>query len=164
MGHLTKLLLVAATLSVLPAQRVPPRTPNANENRIGKIGAVRIHATDEQREQALACGQLLERALLSVKSAQGNGDQLREQISSLNLEHDKLIAGLDKHQQEQLRDRTREMGRARDRVNAAFKKLSAELAKPKPDSKRVTEQATEMEQAMKPWQEQYRGLQADFQP
>ena len=145
-------------------ERVPPRTPNAAEDRIGAIGGVRIHATDEQRDQVQACNQTLERAQMSLRSLPAQADQLREQIATLNQEQEKLIAGLDKTQRDQLRTRIRDMERARDHSNAALKKLSGELAKSKPDQKRLTELAAEMEKEMAPWQEQYRGLQADFEP
>jgi len=120
----------------------PPGAPNATEGRIGEIGRVRVHATDEQREQVLTCIDLLELATESVKT----GDKLREQIASFNLEHDKLIAGLDKTQREELKTRIRDMGRARDRVNKSLKKPA------------------EMEQALKQLQDQYRELQSDIEP
>jgi len=147
-----------------PRDRVPPRTPNAAEDRIGAIGGVRIHATDEQRDQVRACNQILERAQMSLKSLPAQAGQLSEQIATLNQEQEKLIAGLDKNQHEQLRARIRDMERAKDHANAVLKKLSGELAKSKPDQKRVAELAAEMEKEMAPWQEQYRGLQADFEP
>jgi len=150
--------------SSAPRERVPPRTPNAAEDRIGAIGGVRIHATDEQRDQVRACNQILERAQTALKSLPVQGSQLREQIATLNQEQEKLIAGLDKNQHEQLRTRISDIERARDHANAALKKLSGELTKSKPDQKRVAELAAEMERETTPWQEQYRGLQADFEP
>ena len=159
-------------------ERVPPRTPNAAEERIGAAAAVRVHSTDEQRDQVRTCDRMLEVANASLKhllDLVGNaqrptgdmtllGSQVRDQIGSLTLEHDKLIAGLDKTQKEELKTRVRDMARAQDHVTASLKKLSAELAKSKPDRARITELAGDMEKEMTAWQQQYRGLQSDLEP
>jgi len=132
----------------------------------------RIHATDQQRGQYNTCTQSAVRVRTQArdmaKAAKGGGvnneqfrqehAQLRNEIQTMQQEHDRFAQGLSEDQRASLQDRIRKMDQARDRVHTQSQQMDQEMTQANPDAKRIATQAREMEKAMKEWQKQYRGL------
>jgi len=140
----------------------------------GDMDKDRVRATAQQRDQLQSCDRSAEairtRARKMAKSAGGSGfnpdqarkerEQVREQLSAMNGEHERLMQGLNGGQKQALQAHITNMERARERVNTQLEAMDQELNRPQPEGKKVAERAREMERAMNEWQQQYRTVQS----
>jgi len=136
----------------------------------------RIHATDQQQDQYRTSTQAADRVRTQArdmaKAAKGGGvnneefrqqhTQLRNEIQTMQQEHDRFAQGLSEDQRASLQDRIRRMDQARDRVHTQSQQMDQEMTQANPDGKRVATQAREMEKAMNEWQKQYRNVASDL--
>ena len=135
-----------------------------------------IRATDQQRDQLRTCdqasAQLRTRARDMAKSASGPNfnadqarqqrDQIREQLQTMQQDHERLMNGLSAEQKETLQNRIQNMDQLRERVNTRLQQVDAELDQEVPNSKMVRDHARDMEKATKEWQKQYRKMQGEL--
>jgi chromosome segregation ATPase len=140
----------------------------------GDMDRDRVRASAQQRDQLQTCDRSAEairtRTRQISKSAGGKGfnpdqarkerDQVREQLTKMNQEHEKLMQGLNDGQQRALQAHITNMERARERISTQFQAMDQELSRPQPEGKKVAEQAREMERTMSEWQKQYRTVQS----
>ena len=136
----------------------------------------RIHATDQQRTQYNTCAQSADRVRTQArdmaKAAKGGGvnneefrqqhAQLRNDIQTMQQEHDRFAQGLSGEQRLAAQDRIREMDQTRDHILAQSQQMDQEMSRANPNAQRVATQAREMEKAVKEWQKQYRSLGSDI--
>ena len=136
----------------------------------------RIHATDQQRDQYRTSTQAADRVRTQArdmaKAAKGGGvnneefrqqhAQLRNEIQTMQQEHDRFAQGLSEEQRAAVQDRLRKMDQARDRVRTQSQQMDQEMSQANPDTQRMAAQAREMEKAMKEWQKQYCNLGSDI--
>lgn len=115
----------------------------------------RFRATAQQRDQLRSCDRSAEavrtRARQMAKSAGGSGfnpnqarkerEQVREQLSAINREHERLMQGLNDGQKRALQAHITNMERARERVNTQLQAMDQELSRPQPEGKKVAERA-----------------------
>jgi len=132
----------------------------------------RIHATDQQQDQYRTSTQASDRVRTQArdmaKAAKGGGvnneqfrqqhAQLRNEIQTMQQEHDRFAQGLSDEQRAAVQDRIRRMDQARDRVHTQSQQMDQEMSQANPDAQRIATQAREMGKAMKDWQKQYRGM------
>jgi chromosome segregation ATPase len=136
----------------------------------------RIQATVQQRDQVRSCDQSADqvrtRAGRIAKRAQGNGfnadavrqerNRLQEQVTTMQQEQERLMAGLNDEQRSALQQRTHNMSRLQEHLRTQLRALDAELGKADPDGKQVARQAREMESTAKELREQYRAIQSQM--
>ena len=134
----------------------------------------RVRATAQQRDQLKNCDRSAEairnRARQMAKDAGRSGfnpdqvrrgqQQIREQLAAMNREHERLMQGLNKGQEQAFQAHLTNMERARERINTQLQAMDQELSRPQPEGKRVAEQARDMERTMNEWQKQYRAVQS----
>ncbi len=131
----------------------------------------RIHATDQQRDQFRACTQSQDRVrtqardMAGLAKRQGNSDevrrqrdQLRTQVRVMQEEHQRLMQGLNSEQQEAARLQVREMQRVEERLQTRMMELDRAVDANPFNYRGVSDQAREVERAMKEWQKQHRKL------
>ena len=132
----------------------------------------RIHATDQQGNQYRTSTQAADRVRTQArdmaKAAKGGGvnneefrqqhAQLRNDIQTMQQEHDRFAQGLSEEQRAAVQDRIRRMDQARDRLHTQSQQMDQEMSQANPDAQHIATQAREMEKAMKEWQKQYRSL------
>jgi chromosome segregation ATPase len=137
---------------------------------------VRIHATDQQRDQLKTCDLTADRIRTQARTladaAKGSGansaeflrqrDQLRDQVRTMEQEHERLLNGLGAGQRTALEERLREMTRERQRLNTQLQSMNQELQNANPNRARIAEHAGAIEQAMNEWQKQSRAMQAQM--
>lgn len=131
----------------------------------------RTRITTQQRDQIRACDKLADglrkqaRAMSQAGGKQFNAAeankqqrQIREQLRTMEQEHERLMNGLNTDQQKALQERIRNMNQSRERINLQVQQMDRELGAPNPDAKRVAERAQEMEQIMNNWRKEYKAL------
>ncbi len=136
----------------------------------------RIRATDRQRDQLRTCTQTADRIRQQARDmdrqaksgsfnadrARQQRDQLREQVRTMEEQHQQLMNGMSEDQKTALRTRTEEMNRIHERVNAQLGRLDEELGKPEPNRKQVAETAQRISRDMNQWREQYRKMETEM--
>ncbi len=136
----------------------------------GQMEQQRIKATTQQRDQMRTCDKLADnirkqaRKMSQTSTGSFNADQavrqqnqIRDQVRTMEQEHERLMNGLDPTQQQAWQEQIRNMDQLRQRANSQLQQMEGEL-KGNPDAKRVTERARELEQTMNNWRNQYRVL------
>ncbi len=132
----------------------------------------RIHATDQQRHQFRTCTQsqdrvrtqahdmahLAKRQGASSDDARQMREQLREQVRTMQQEHQRLMQGLSGEQQTAARSQIREMERVHSRLRVRMDELDRAVDADPYRAQDVAKQAREVERAMKEWQKQHRKL------
>jgi chromosome segregation ATPase len=136
----------------------------------------RIQATDQQRDQLRTCTSSADRirqqaremantasgAGFKVDQARQQRDQLREQIQTMQQEHERLVQGLSQEQKAQLQERIRVMDQQHARVRNQLQAMDQEFGQAQPNGKRISQQARETERAMNEWQKQYRNMSSEM--
>ena len=136
----------------------------------------RIHATTQQRDQIRACDRLADgirkqaRKMAQTSKNKFNADeaiqqqnQIRNQIQTMNREHERLISGLDTAQQQAWQEQIRNMTQLRQQINLRQQQMEAEL-KTSPGARSVSERAQEMERMMNSLRNQYAVLLSQMEP
>jgi hypothetical protein len=137
----------------------------------------RIHATGPQRDQYRICTQSVNRgrtqARNMVQFANGSGfiveqarqrrDQLRNEIRTMQQEHDRFMQRLSDDERAAMQDRVRKMDQARDRVNLSIQAMNEGFKQVNPDQQHIAKQARKIEKAMKEWQKQYHKMGSDME-
>ncbi len=131
----------------------------------------RIHATDQQQAQLRDCTGAAERirtqardmsknkgAGFNAETARQQRDQLREQIRTMDQEHQRLMDGLSADQKTALQSRIQDMDQIRDRVRSHVEQMDGQLAEDEPNGKVVASHARQIEKNMKEWRSQYRKM------
>jgi hypothetical protein len=131
----------------------------------------RVRATTQQRDQIRECDKLADgvrkqaRAMsqsggkkFNAENAKKQNSQIREQVRTMEQEHERLMNGLDSSQQQAWQEQIRNMNQSRQQMNTRLQQMAQDLGSPDPDPKRVSENAREMENAMNKWRDQYRIL------
>lgn len=159
----------------------PTTTGRPQGGQQGQVGAQtgtrdqqrqRIHATDQQGNQYRTSTQAADRVRTQArdmaKAAKGGGvkneefrqqhAQLRNDIQTMQQDHDRFAQGLSEEQRAAVQDRIRRMDQARDRLHTQSQQMDQEMSRANPDAQHIATQAREMEKAMKEWQKQYRSL------
>lgn len=159
----------------------PTTTGQPRGGQQGQVGAQtgtrdqqrqRIHATDQQQDQYRTSTQAADRVRTqardmakAAKSGGANNEQFRQQhaqlrndIQTMQQEHDRFAQGLSEEQRVAVQDRIRRMDQARDRIHTQSQQMDQEMSQANPDAQRIATRAREMEKAMKEWQKQYRSL------
>jgi hypothetical protein len=136
----------------------------------------RVHATEQQHSQYRTCVHSAERvrsrAREMTEAAKGKAfnreqahqfrEHLRNEIQTMEQNHQQFVEGLSQEQRTHIRDRLREMDRTRERVNAHLQTIDQELRQGEFNGKRVANQAGEIEKAMKAWNQQYQNVGSDL--
>ncbi len=130
----------------------------------------RIHATQQQRDQIRGCDRLADgirkqaRKMAQTSGNKFNADvanqqqsQIREQLRSMEQEHERLMNGLDAAQQQAWQEQIRNMNQSRQKLNLQQQQMDDEL-KGNRDPARIAARAKEMERTMETWRNQYRVL------
>jgi hypothetical protein len=133
----------------------------------GQMEQKRIKATKQQQDQIGSCDKLADDirkqarkmakdSANNLNSGQINQQQvhIRNQIRTMEQEHERLINGLDGTQQQAWQEQIRNMNQLRQQLNLQQQQMDNEL-KANPDAKRVAERAREMERTMNEWRKQY---------
>lgn len=132
----------------------------------------RIRLTDQQQEHYRACTQsqdrvrnqardmarLADRQGFTTEQAGQHRDRLREQVRTMQEEHRLLMEGLTPEQQDAARAQIRNMARAQERLQTRMAALDSEVGSDPFSFPRVTQQAREVERAMKEYQKRHRQL------
>jgi chromosome segregation ATPase len=140
----------------------------------GDMERERVRASAQQRDQLRSCDRSAEairnRTRQMAKTAGGKGfnpdqarkerEQVREQLTKMNQEHERLMQGFNDGQKQALQAHITNMEQASERVNTQLQAMDQELSRPQPEGKKVAERAREMERAMNEWQQQYRAVQS----
>jgi chromosome segregation ATPase len=88
--------------------------------------------------------------------------RLREEIRTMQQEHDRFMQALSEEQRAAMQDRIRKMDQARERLHTQLQGMDQELNQANPDPKRLETQTREMERATREWQKQYRSMGSDM--
>jgi hypothetical protein len=129
---------------------------------MGDQQRLRIHATDQQRQQSKTCTQSMDRVRtrlrtmarikqnqpISSEQASQWREQLRNDIQTMNQEQSNLMNGLTPEQQDATKNRTQQMQMTREQLEKMSEALDMELALEAPDPVKVRQQAREMESAV----------------
>lgn len=89
-------------------------------------------------------------------------DQMRDQLRTMEQEHERLMKGMSQEQQAALRNRVEQMNRIRQRVNSQLGRLDTELGKTDPNAKQVRKSAQQISREMKQWKSQYREMESEM--
>jgi hypothetical protein len=136
----------------------------------------RIRATEQQRVQVENCtkseNQVRQRAREMAEAAKRGGvnnqdfirlhEQLRQEMRTMQQERDRFMTSLSEEQGSVLQDRIRKMDQSRDRLNDQVRLLEAEMAKPNPDPKRISNYSHDLDKAMNEWQKRFRETTRDM--
>lgn len=136
----------------------------------------RIQATKQQRSQYRTCLQSAERVRFRARDmiqaakgksfnseqAQQHRKEFRNEIQTMEQHHKQFVEGLSQEQKAHIRERLRNMDRARERVNAHFQMMDQELNRVEFNDKGVVTQAGEIEKAMQAWNQQYQKVGSDL--
>lgn len=142
----------------------------------GTMDRQRIRATDQQRDQLRDCTQTADRIreqardmdrltrskTFEAAKARQQRDQIREQLRTMEQQHQQLMNGMSQEQQAALRNRVERMSQIRERVNNQLGRLNEELAKPDPNGKQVRKTAQQLEKEMNRWKSQYRSMESEM--
>jgi hypothetical protein len=131
----------------------------------------RIKATQQQRDQIRSCDKLadgIRKQARKIAKASGNKynaeeatrqrNQIREQFTAMEQEHERLVNGLDSNQQQAWQEQVRTMNQLRQEVHSQLLQMNNEMGMTQPDAKRIAERAREIEQNMNSWRKQYNTL------
>ena len=135
-----------------------------------------IPVTAQQRDQYRDCSQTADRArdrardLAQAAKAQGFGaeqanqerDRLRDEVGQMLRQHDRLMTSMSEDQRLSLRNRTRDMEQAGDRVRQKLQELDRECARDTADPERIARRAETLDKEMKGWQKQFGKLGSDL--
>jgi chromosome segregation ATPase len=86
------------------------------------------------------------------------GPWLRNEIETLQQEHDRFMQGLSEEQRAALQERIRKMDQACDRIHTQSQQTDQEMSQANPEAQRIGAQAREMEKVANDWRKQYRSL------
>jgi chromosome segregation ATPase len=87
---------------------------------------------------------------------------MRDQLRTMEKEHQQLMNGMSDEQSAALRNRVEQMNQARQQVNARLGQLDEQLNMDQPDPKLVREQARQIEREMNRWKSEYRSMQQEM--
>lgn len=132
----------------------------------------RIRATDQQRDQLrIDLGEMdkLRRQLRDMVRESGNGvftsaqgkqqqEQLRERFRNMEQEHERFMLGLNDDQKNRFREDARIMEQQRERVNNRLQLMEQEMNQGQFDRLRHRTHIREIEKAIKKWQSQFRNM------
>ena len=131
----------------------------------------RIKATQQQRDQIRSCDKLadgIRKQARKMAKASGNKynaeeatrqrNQIREQFTAMEQEHERLVNGLDSNQQQAWQEQVRTMNQLRQEVHSQLLQMNNEMGMTQPDAKRIAERAREIERNMNSWRKQYNTL------
>lgn len=133
---------------------------------------LRVHATDQQRDQYRTCDQSMDRIRQQARdmshAAAGkqfqteklrkDREQMREQMQAMEQEHHRFMEGLTPEQKTAVEARHRNMEQIHQRLNHRLQEIDQELAKSNPDAKHVREQARAVEREMELMRKQHREM------
>ncbi len=128
----------------------------------------RIRATTHQRDQIRSCSKLADgirkqaRKMAQTREGKFNADQalqqrnqIRDQIRSMDQEHERLMNGFDATQKQAWQEQIKNTAQLRQQLNAQMQQMDTEFNSANPDTKRVAERAREIEQTMNNLRTQY---------
>lgn len=140
-----------------------------DRDRIQQRDRLHTMATDQQRTEYRTCDELADRIRTRArdmsKSADGKGlsvgamrqqrDQLREQVRTMDQEHQRMMQGLNDDQRDFIQNRSRTMEQIQSRINMRLQEMNQELAKENPDGKRISRMARDIERDMNRWRNEH---------
>jgi len=143
----------------------------------GDMDQKRVRATKQQRDQINVCSKQADNLRKEARKmaqtpekkfnpteARQRSNQIRNQINTMEQEHERLMKSLDIGQQNAWQEQAQNMNRLRQEVRSQFQRLDSEVSGPNPDAARVAESARMMEQTTKDWNRQYQALLSQAQP
>jgi len=149
--------------------------PGGSKPANAQIGQKRIRATEQQRDQLRSCDRLADKIRKQARTMAKNSGKnpnvgqitqqqshIRNQISEMEREHDRLMNGLDAGQKQAWQEQIRNMSQLRQQLNQNQQQLAEEL-RGNPDANHVSERAWEMERTMAEWRKQYALLNAQIE-
>jgi chromosome segregation ATPase len=151
------------------------QTGQSQQGTRGQSGQ-RVHINDQQRGQYETSTRAADRTQDRVhqmaqsvgNAGTGNAemrqqhDQLRNDVRTMQEEHDRFMKSLNDDQRAAIQERVRSIEESRDRVNNQMRQLGEELAKPEADRNRIQEHVAEMDKAMQEWRKQYGNMGTDM--
>lgn len=157
-------------------ERSPGTGQPASESRFQIHQWQHIRGTKQQHTQYQTCIQSVERGCSRAREmrqaaegksfnreqAQHHREHLRNGIQRMEQHHQHFVEGLSQEQKARIRERLRNMDRARERVNAHFQAMDQELNRGQVNDKGVAKQVGEIEKAMKAWNQQYQKVGSDL--
>jgi hypothetical protein len=177
------MILLSLSLLLLPASFAQGRRGRQAQGQSqgtmpsgsGQMERKRIHATSQQRDQIRSCDRLADGIRKQArKMAQSSGNnfnpdeairqqsQIRDQIRSMEQEHERLVNSLDATQQQAWQERIRNMSQSRDRLNLQQQQMETAL-KGSPSTKSISEHAREMERTVNNWRAEYSALSTEME-
>jgi chromosome segregation ATPase len=137
---------------------------------------LRIHATDQQRAQYRTCTQSLDRlrtrirdmnrimnsAAFNKQQALQAREQLRNELRTMQQEHDRWVAGLDDEQKAAVSEQLQQMSRTRQPLEDWSEALGFELEQESVDSAAVRDQLRKLDKATRQLQQQQRDVASDL--
>jgi len=152
------------------------RQSTMDQTRQQQRSQLRSQATDQQRQQYRTCDQSMERirtqardmarmsngTTFNADQARQQREQLRDQVRTMDQQHQRMMQGLDNRQLTAVEQRTRAMNQIQERINSRLQNMDQELAKSSPDRKIIAEQARNVEREMQRYQQQYRDMGDDL--
>ena len=159
-------------------QQAQPRTQQRQQEAVqpgqGNTERKRIQIHSEQRRQIQECRKAADdirkqaRKMaqtsgnkFSAEEARQQRNQIRNQLQTMQAEHERLMQGLDSGQQQALRERIQNMSQLQQQMNTQLRQINSELEPANPDPKKVSEQARNMEQTMDRWRKEYNALSSE---
>jgi hypothetical protein len=128
----------------------------------------RIRTTRQQQDQIRSCDKLADgirkqaremartsAGKFKADEARKQRDGLREQVRTMEREHERLIQGLEADQHQAWQERIRNVNRLREQVNSQLEQMDGDLNAAEPDAKRISERAREMERIVSEWRKHY---------
>ncbi len=128
----------------------------------------RIRATTQQRDQIRSCSKLADgirqqaRKMAQTREGKFNADQavkqrnqIRDQIRTMDQEHERLMNGFDAAQKQAWQEQIKNTAQLRQQLNSQMQQMDTEINSTNPDSKRVGERAREIERTMSNLRTQY---------
>lgn len=117
---------------------------------------------DQIRQQARDMTRMAGEPGFDATMARQQKDQIQEQASSLFEVHGELMEHFGENLRELLRERTRQLDQARERVDHCLEAVAGALESESPDAGRVRAEAKQLTKAIKHWQRHYRELGYDL--
>ena len=131
---------------------------------------IKIQANEGQRAQLRTCLELTERLRMVVADMRDRSDQSATQLArirqrwsqllrqSMQSDHEAFLNSLNADQQAALKDRLQKMDKTWSELASRYDETDRDLAQSAPDTKRLADQAKDLEKSLKKWQKQHREL------
>lgn len=97
----------------------------------------------------------------NAEQAREQRNRLREQVQTMERQHQQAMSGLDATQTQEVQEQVRNMSAYREQLRVRFEAMDRELAATAPDPARVREEARQVERIMSQWRDQYRTIAGD---